>query len=144
MIVGLDTTFLVHYDVREGEHHGWARRVLRQSVLDQGNAVGLCPQVITEYIHVVTDGRRFTEPLAMQQALERAATWWNLTEAHRILPDEESTARFLDWLGRFRLGRKRVLDTFLAATYVSHGVRSILSTDLEGFQVFDEIEVLHP
>lgn len=144
MIVGLDTTFLVQHDVREAPHHSWARRFLRESVLERGYAVGLAPQVLAEYIHIVSDQKRFESPLSMERALERAAVWWGLVEAHKILPDEDTVALFFEWMGQLRLGRKRILDTFLAATYTSHGIRSILSTDLEGFRGFSGVEVLHP
>ena len=144
MIYGLDTTFLVQHDVRETEHHGWARRCLTDEILGHGDAVGVAPQVLSEYIHVVSDEKRFASPLPVAEAIRRAAAWWNLAEAHKILPDEESVALFFEWMGRFRLGRKRLLDTFLAATYASHGIRSILSTDFEGFRVFTGLEVFHP
>ena len=144
MLIGLDTTFLVQHDVREAVHHAWARHYLRETILGQGDAVGLAPQVLAEYIHVVSDEKRFAAPLPVPEALERASTWWSLVEVHKILPDEESVALFFEWMGQFRLGRKRVLDTFLAATYAIHGIRSILSTDVEGFRAFTGLEVLHP
>jgi predicted nucleic acid-binding protein len=65
-------------------------------------------------------------------------------KAHRIFPDESTLGLFFEWMDHFRLGRKRILDTFLAATYVSHGIRRILSTDAEGFRLFGALEVLHP
>jgi predicted nucleic acid-binding protein len=144
MIIGIDTTFMVQHDVRNAPHHQWARTCMNESVIGEGNAVSLSPQVLSEYLHIVTDEKRFENPLPMPEAIDRAADWWSLFEAHRIFPDESTLGLFFEWIKRFRLGRKRILDTFLAATYVSHGIRRIISTDAEGFRVFGALEVLHP
>jgi len=144
VIIGLDTTFLIHHDVREADHHDWAKSCLREAVLGQGDAVGLAPQVLTEYVHVVSDDKRFATPMPISAALERASAWWSLLEAHKILPDEDTVTLFHEWMGQLQLGRNRILDTFLAATYASHGIRSILSTDVGGFRGFTGLNVIHP
>jgi predicted nucleic acid-binding protein len=144
MIIGIDTTFMVQHDVRNAPHHEWARNYMSESVIGEGNAISLAPQVLSEYLLVVSDEKRFENPLPMPDALERASAWWSLFEAHRIFPDESTLGLFFEWMDHFRLGRKRILDTFLAATYVSHGIRRILSTDAEGFRLFGALEVLHP
>jgi hypothetical protein len=47
-------------------------------------------------------------------------------------------------MGIHDLGRKRVLDTMLAATYASNGYHCLLTTDRKGFALFDGITVLLP
>jgi hypothetical protein len=44
--------------------------------------------------------------------------------------------RSFTWLAQFSLGRKRLLDTLLAATYGQAGIRSLLTTNPPDFQVF--------
>jgi predicted nucleic acid-binding protein len=61
MIHGLDTGFLVAAEVRE---HADARTTLAQ-VLWAGDFIAIAPQVLAEFIHVVTDTRRFAQPLDM-------------------------------------------------------------------------------
>ena len=43
-----------------------------------------------------------------------------------------------------QLGRKRLLDTLLAATYRQGGVRSLLTTNPEDFGVFDCFALITP
>jgi hypothetical protein len=36
--------------------------------------------VLADFVHVVTDPKRFTQPLTMESALERAEIWWESPE----------------------------------------------------------------
>lgn len=143
MILGLDTTFLVEAEVSGHPHHDWARRTLTEH-LDRGGGIALAPQVLAEFAHVVTDPRRFSKPLSMDQALARADLWWWGRETTRVYPNDESGRLFLQWMRDHRLGRKRLLDTLLASTFFANGVRSILSSNARDFSVFGCFDVVRP
>jgi hypothetical protein len=49
---------------------------------------------------------------------------------------------FLGWLSRYQLGRKRLLDTLLSATYQRAGIKRIISNNDKDFVVFGCFEVL--
>lgn len=140
MIHGLDTTFLVEAEVLGHPNHGRARSMLAE-LLGRADTLALAPQVLTEFTHVVTDPRRFSRPLSMADAVRRAREWLEAREV-RVTPQTEASGRlFLEWLERHRLGRKRLLDTMLAATYHTAGVRSILTSNARDFGVFGVFEV---
>jgi predicted nucleic acid-binding protein len=143
MPTGLDTGFLVQADVVEHPGHPAARALLHR-LLKSGEPLGLAPQVLAAYIHVVSDPRRFKHPLGMGQALARAELWWHGRETLRVLPCEESTVLFLRWMSEHALGRKRLLDTQLAATYYSGGIRSIATTNARDYEIFGCFRVLQP
>ena len=143
-MIGLDTTFLVQIEVQEAEAHGAAMEVLRRDVLGRDREAALAPQVLAEFVHVVTDPRRFERPLSMAQALAKASFWWNAGEVERVFPDEQAVGRFLAWMREHGLGRKRLLDTLLAATYYESGITRIFTSnarDYRVFGVFDPIEI---
>ena len=135
MTHGLDTSFLVAVEVSSHEEHA-AARTRFQRLLKAGETFSLSPQILAEFIHVVTDPRRFSSPLTLEQAVERAQLWWNAAEIDRVFPTVESTLLFLSWLGEHRLGRKRLLDTMLAATMKAGCVTSILTLNRNDFAVF--------
>ncbi len=141
MIRGLDTTFLVQVEVVAHPGHAAARARLRR-ILDADDTLGIAPQILFEFIHVVTDPRRFTAPLSVEQARGRAEQWWNAREVTHVLPTEESTRTALEWLRLHHLGRKRLLDTFLATTYYCRDIRSILSTNARDFAVFGCFDII--
>jgi predicted nucleic acid-binding protein len=140
---GIDTTFLIEAEVQEHPGHEAAEAKLEE-VLGAGDTLVLAPQVLAEFIHIVTDARRFSDPLPMKQAISRAALWWNAREVTHAFPGQETVILFLDWIAEHGLGRKRLLDTLLAATYFSSGVRSILSSNARDYGVFGCFEVIVP
>ena len=143
-MVGVDTTFLVQLEVQEAEGHDAALEVLRRDILGRDREAGLAPQVLAEFVHVVTDARRFERPLSVPQALAKASFWWNAAEVERIVPDDQAVRRFLLWMREHGLGRKRLLDTLLAATYHESGITRIVTSnarDYRVFGVFDPIEI---
>jgi len=132
---GLETSFLVAVEVRSHEEHSNARARF-QKLLKSGDTFSISPQILAEFIHVVTDPRRFSSPLTLEQAVERAEIWWNAAEIVHIFPTSESTLLFLGWLEEFKLGRKRLLDTMLASTLQASGITSLLTLDRSDFALF--------
>ena len=111
-------------------------------MLDDGHDFALAPQTLAEFIHIVTDQRRMPNPLAMADALTRAEHWWQAAEVIRVLPGGESVNDFFGWLRRYQLGRMRLLDTLLAATFKNAGVQRIISNNEKDFQVLDRFVIV--
>ncbi len=141
-MLAADTTFLVELDLLEHPNHVRAHERLRREILDSGQPLVIAPQVLAEFVHIVTDPRRFTHPLSIDGALERAAFWWNAAEVRQAFPTAESTRLFLEWMGTHRLGRKRLLDTQLAATLWTAGVRRIATSNPADFAAFGVFEIV--
>lgn len=107
-----------------------------------GHDFALAPQTLAEFVHVVTDGKRMPQPPTMVEAVSRAEHWWQTREVARVFPDSAGVSDFLSWLMRYRPGRKRLLDTMLAATFLRAGVRRVISNNESHFQVFPGLEVV--
>lgn len=143
MIHGLDTGFLVAAEVAEHAEHSPARQTLA-NVVAAGDRIAIAPQVLAEFLHVVTDPRRFSQPLDMDQARDIARQWWTAGEIDHAFPNDSATEQFLAWLQQFSLGRKRLLDTLLAATYYQAGIRSLLTTNSSDFAIFGVFSCIPP
>ncbi len=143
MIHGLDTGFLVAAEVAEHADHTAARETLAR-LTAAGDQIALAPQLLAEFIHVVTDPRRFAQPLDVTAARSLAEQWWTASDAVQVFPDDGATRQFLLWLQQFSLGRKRLLDTLLAATYGQAGIQSLLTTDPADFGVFGVFTCITP
>ncbi len=143
MIHGLDTGFLVAAEVTEHAEHIAARDTLAR-LISAGDLIAIAPQVLAEFIHIVTDPRRFAQPLDMTAARQLAEEWWTAREVVRVFPDDAATHQFLAWLQQYSLGRKRLLDTFLAATYGQAGIQSLLTTNQTDFIVFGLFTCIAP
>lgn len=132
---GIDTSFLVAVEVSEHPQHAAAYKRLKR-VLDDDESLALAPQVLAEFIHVITDQKRFTSPVDMETALNRADYWWTAKEVIQVQPTDKSTLLFLKWMADHNLGRKRVLDTMLSSTYRAADISSILTLDADDFKIF--------
>jgi predicted nucleic acid-binding protein len=141
MTHGIDTDFLVAVEILDHPFHREADCLL-QSLLDDGHDLALAPQTLAEFIHIVTDGRRMPKPLSMADAINRVEHWWQASEVVRVFPDGQAVGNFTTWLTRHQLGRKRLLDTMLAATFQSAGVKRIVTNNERDFRVFGIFEIV--
>jgi predicted nucleic acid-binding protein len=143
MIHGLDTGFLVAAELSEHADHLSARATFAKLVA-AGDQIAIAPQVLAEFLHVATDSRRLLRPLDMPTANQVAERWWNAAEAIHVFPNDAATRQFLAWLKQFSLGRKRLLDTLLAATFQQAGIQSVLTTNPADFSVFGVFTCITP
>lgn len=141
MTHGIDTDFLVAVEIAEHPFHREADALL-QSLLADGHDLALAPQTLAEFIHIVTDGKRMPQPLTLAEAINRAEHWWQAAEVVRVFPDGQTVADFFSWLTRHQLGRKRLLDTMLAATFQSAGVKRIVTNNERDFKVLGGFEIV--
>jgi hypothetical protein len=65
-------------------------------------------------------------------------------EVQWILPSSEALPRTLDLLEKFNLGRKRILDTALAATLECAGVQRLMTLNRRDYEVFPFLELVGP
>ncbi|MEW6363476.1 MAG: type II toxin-antitoxin system VapC family toxin [Acidobacteriota bacterium] len=143
-MLGIDTTFLVQAEIEETPGHDLALSYVRKSMAGRPECACLAAQVLAEFIHVTTDPRRFLRPLSLPRAIERAAFWWNAREVRPVFPDADATSLFLSWMEKHRLGRKRILDTLLGATYFTNGVTDLLTADPRDFAIFGCFRIVTP
>jgi hypothetical protein len=87
---------------------------------------------------------RFTQPLDMNAARQVAEQWWTSSDVVQAFPDAGAVRQFLTWMQQFSLGRKRLLDTLLAATYGQAGIQSLLTTNHSDFLVFGVFTCVAP
>ncbi len=78
----------------------------------------------------------------MEVALQHSARWWNAAEVDPTTPTHEALALFHEWMRQHQLGRKRVFDPLLAATYRSAGGTSLLRLKEHDFADLGEFTCL--
>jgi predicted nucleic acid-binding protein len=142
--LGIDTDVLVSWLVKVSPRHDDARRLIESEVRERGGSIAITPLVVQEFLHVVTDPKRFQEPLSMPEAIQRILGIWNSEEVVQVLPVPEVVPRTLELLAGLRLGRKRILDTALAATLEFAEVRRLATFNPGDFKIFDFLELVDP
>lgn len=125
MSLGLDTNVLIPWLVSSVPAHAEVRAFVETELRREGGRLALAPQVCWEFLHVVTDERRFERPCTVDKATALVHAVWNARETDRLPASAEVVPRVLELLAEHRLGRKRILGTALAATLEAAGVRRL-------------------
>lgn len=144
MILALDTDVLVSWALTGAPRHQTVRAMVARELREPDASIGLVPQVVFEFLHVVTDSRRFESPLSMPAAIELARDLWSAREVTHIVPTPTVATRAFDLLVHLRLGRKRILDTALAATLEAAGVRRLATFNVGDYAIFPFLDLVTP
>jgi predicted nucleic acid-binding protein len=142
-MIGLDCNILVQ--LAFADHPANNKTIAKlQAETSQGEKLVFPSLVINEFLHVATDPRRFAPPLTMTEALDWIDEFIANPMVELLEPTKTSTDQTLRWLRQFDLGRKRILDTHLAAIFHTGGVRRLLTANPADFAVFGVLEIISP
>lgn len=141
---GLDTNVLVYAHLPAFEEHPQIRAFLLEELRNPAVTLVITPTVLHEFVHVVTDLRRFESPLEMTEALALARLYLGKSNVTCLSPDEAILLEAYELLERHRLGRKRIADTVFAATLLHHGTHEIITCNGSDFKIFEGLRVVDP
>lgn len=141
---GLDTNVLLYAHISTLPNHQAVRDYLLSQLRDTGVQLIVTSSVLNEFIHVVTDRKRFSPPFEMREALATARLYVRHSNVICLGSGEVSVLRALDFMERHKLGRKRVSDTLFAATLLTHGVQEIITCNPGDFRLFEPLAVIDP
>jgi predicted nucleic acid-binding protein len=142
-MIGLDCNILVQLAI--ADHPANAKTLAAVQVeTARGEKLVFPPLVATEFLHVVTDERRFAPPLTMNEAMSWLEDFLANPSVGLVQPSDASLDQTLEWMRRYALGRKRILDTHLAAVLHTSGVPRLLTSNPADFAVFTALKTVTP
>lgn len=144
MKLGVDTNVLVYTHIGGLPHHPPVRRFMESRAAMQGTVLCLTPRVLNEFVHIVTDPRRFDAPLTVDQALQVARGYGGRSNVQILAENEESMVLAWELMQTHRLGRNRLADTFIAATLLSAGVTDLVTCNVDDFRIFEALTLHDP
>lgn len=144
MSLALDTNVLIPWLVRSAPGHAEARAFVESEISRDGGRIAIAPQVCWEFLHVVTDDRRFERPCSPDEAAALVRAVWNARETERLPASAEVVPRVLELIREHRLGRKRILDTALAATLEAAGVHRLATYNTKDYVCFSFLALESP
>jgi predicted nucleic acid-binding protein len=144
VICGVDANVLIYSAIESMPEHPKVLSFFEERVLTGELKCAVSFHVLLEFIHVTTDPKRFKSPLTLKEGLGMVEQYWNASNWNRLLPHSNTGSRTLDLLRRYRLGRRRLLDTYLAATLLDNQVTTLITCDWQDFEVFEELRLINP
>ncbi|HEX3627897.1 MAG TPA: PIN domain-containing protein [Verrucomicrobiae bacterium] len=115
-----------------------------QALSERGERLVFPSLVVDEFLHVTTDERRFNPPLTMTEGLDWVEGLLSNSTVGLLEPTPASVQQALRWMRQFNLGRKRILDTQLAAIFHTSNVTRILTSNPADFAVFGVFDIITP
>jgi predicted nucleic acid-binding protein len=143
-MTGADTSILIPLAIEEHPLHESSGRLLAEVEQSADPRIAVVPLVLSEFVHAVSDPKRFQTPLSVRQALDWVKSFLSIPQSVLLMPESAGIYRWIEWMGIYRLGRKRVLDTLLAASLHTAGVSRLLTANPHDFRIFGVFELLVP
>ncbi|MFO7729150.1 MAG: hypothetical protein R6V86_00145 [Spirochaetia bacterium] len=140
-MIGIDTTWLVDLEVKESPRHAGACGLFDSWRKERKSVLCVYHHVFLEFLHVVTDPARFEEPLPIESAIKRVWFWVDQERIRVLYSTDTSLKRCMMWLSAFHLGRRRLLDTQMAAVYAEEGVSRLWTANPDDFALFGVFEM---
>jgi len=139
----LDTNVLV-YAADETSPFHQAAVSLREKGLKREVLLCICPQVLCEFLAIITDPRRVNSPRTQKEALVEIEKYFHSENILKIYPGPELIERMLSLLKQYKIARQDIFDLQLVATMLSNNIARIYTYNQADFVKFKEIEVLTP
>lgn len=140
-MIGIDTCFLIDLYWEDSPRNKNARALFDQLSKDESLEIGIYYNCFNEFLHVITDSRRFENPFSIKEAVSVIDFWCDIERVKVVYPDDSSFKRTLAWMNTYNLGRNRINDTQMAACYASNGIFSIITANPKDFEVFQMFEL---
>ena len=98
---GVDTNVLVYAHIASFPEHPQAKGRLEAFLAEADSVLVIAPIALHELVQIITDARRFYEPVSMAEAIELLRVYRRLySAAVRDLEGMELTDRFLEFAPR--------------------------------------------
>jgi predicted nucleic acid-binding protein len=144
LICGVDSNVLIYSAIESMPEHRSVVSFFESRVLPGEITCAVTFPVLLEFVHITTDPKRFNPPLELEESVSIVEQYWNAANWRKLLPRRQTGAKTFELLRRHGLGRKRLLDTYLAATLLDHNIHALLTCNTRDFQVFSELELIDP
>ena len=144
MRYGCDTNVLIYAHLPSLPDHEKVRAHLLRLLADREVTVAITGSILHEFVHVVTDSRRFQPPVSMAEALAVARQYLGRANVECLSVDEEAVRLAFELIERHNLGRRRIADTLFAATLLRNGIDRLVTCDPADFRTFDGLAVVDP
>ena len=141
-MTGIDTTFLIDLEIKESPRHERAVEIFNKWREEKNSFLVIYSNVFNEFLHVITDAKRFVNPVPMETAIERCWYWSDHQRVKVVYSSDDSLKRLLLWMSMHELGRKRINDTTMAAVYAQEGVSKIITANPADFEILKTFEVI--
>jgi toxin-antitoxin system PIN domain toxin len=141
---GIDTNVLIYAHLTSFAEHQRVHAFLLSYLNEPEVTLAVTPLVLHEFLHVVTDAKRFSPPLDMSEAITVVNLYLGRSNVSCLSVSQACLELCLQLLETHKLGRKRIADTLFAATLLHHGVTQMITCNPGDFRIFAGLTLIDP
>ncbi len=141
-MIGLDTSFLIDLYWQDSPRNKNARDLFSRIVKDDSVELAIFFNCFNEFLHVITDSKRFENAFSIAEAIDVIDFWCDLDRVKVLYPSDTSFKRTLVWMNMYKLGPNRINDTQMASCYLSNNITSIITANPKDFEIFQSFELM--
>lgn len=142
--VGVDTNVFIHAHLPSSPEHERVRAQLLALLASPDTCICTTPSILHEFVHVVTDAKRFAPPVSMAEAIALARRYLTASNVECLAADGQSAELALELMEQHQLGRERLADSMFAATLMRHAVNELVTCNVDDFKIFAGLAVIDP
>ncbi len=140
-MIGIDTCFLIDLYWQDSPRNKNARALYSKIANDETTQLAVYFNCFNEFLHVITDSKRFSNPFSIKEAIDVIDFWCDIDRVKVLYPDDTVFKRTITWMNMYNLGRNRINDTQMASCYLSNNITSIITANPKDFEIFQSFEL---
>jgi predicted nucleic acid-binding protein len=141
---GIDSNVLIYAHVPSLKAHSAVRSFLLRQLADSHTQLAITPAILHEFVHIVTDARRFEPPVSMSEAIALSRGFVGRANIECLSTDEAALYLALELMQQHRLGRNRLADTLFAATLLANDVHELITCNPADYRIFSTLRLIDP
>lgn len=135
-MIGIDTCFLIDLYWQDSPRNKNARALYSKIANDETTQLAVYFNCFNEFLHVITDSKRFSNPFSIKEAINVIDFWCDIDRVKVLYPDDTVFKRTITWMNMYNLGRNRINATQMASCYLSNNITSIITANPKDFEIF--------
>ena len=141
-MIGLDTCFLIDLYWQDSPRNKNSKALFSKLANDDSIQIGIYFNCFNEFLHVITDSKRFQNPFSIKEAINVIDFWCDIDKVNVLYPNDTSFKRTVAWMNMYNLGRNRINDTQMASCYLTNNITSIITANPKDFEIFQSFTLL--
>jgi predicted nucleic acid-binding protein len=141
---GVDSNVLIYAHIPAFSEHAPVKHFLKEQLAQEDTVLAFTPAILHEFVHIVTDRRRFEPPVEISEAIAIARLYVDRANTECLSVVESDLTDAFELIERHRLGRKRIADTLFASTLLRNGVTELITCNPDDYRPFDGLTVVDP
>jgi predicted nucleic acid-binding protein len=143
MKILLDSNILVYAYDKLSSNHEQAKRIVEKAIIGEIEAY-LSAQVLYEFFAVITNPKKASIPMAIDQAADLCLDLWECSEIKKIVSSESTASETFRQARKRKLSSAEIFDCVLAVTAKENGINVIYTENTRDFRNYDSIKAINP